>query len=135
MTNTPAQKIEFLKKWLAQDVFPLWNDKGIDRIRGGFVESLTFEGEPMDLPRRAMVQSRQIYSFLTGLRLGSVSKEVATAAIEQGTKYMVEKFSEPSGAFIYSVNPDGTPKSKNPDLYTQAFALFGLAQAYTLNPQ
>ncbi|QLY25399.1 AGE family epimerase/isomerase [Bdellovibrio sp. KM01] len=131
----PSQRIEFSKNWLTQNVFPLWSEKGIDRKNGGFVESLTFEGEPMDLPRRAMVQSRQIYSFLTGLRMKTVSKEVASFAVQQGAKYMVEKFSQPSGAFIYSVNPDGTPKSLNPDLYTQAFALFGLAQAYRLDPK
>lgn len=135
MANTPAQRIEFSIKWLTHDVFPLWSKKGIDTIRGGFVESLTFEGEPMDLPRRAMVQSRQIYSFLTGLRMGCVAKDVAGVAIEQGAKYMVEKFSLANGGFIYSVNPDGTPKSLNPDLYTQAFALFGLAQAYILEPK
>lgn len=131
----PSQRIEFSKNWLTQDVFPLWNEKGIDRKGGGFVESLTFEGEPMDLPRRAMVQSRQIYSFLTGMRMNVVSKEMASAAVEQGVKYMMDKFSAPSGAFIYSVNPDGSPKSLNPDLYTQAFALFGLAQAYSLDPK
>lgn len=131
----PSQRIEFSINWLTRDVFPLWSEKGIDRKNGGFVESLTFEGEPMDLPRRAMVQSRQIYSFLTGLRMKTVSKDVATFAVQQGTQYMVEKFSQPSGAFIYSVNPDGSPKSLNPDLYTQAFALFGLAQAYQMDPK
>lgn len=135
MASTPAQRIEFSIKWLTQDVFPLWSKQGIDTVRGGFVESLTFDGEPMDLPRRAMVQSRQIYSFLTGLRMGCVAKDVASLAIHQGTKYMVEKFSMPNGGFIYSVNPDGSPKSYNPDLYTQAFALFGLAQAYALEPK
>lgn len=132
MSSTPAQRIEFSKQWLTNDVFPLWSKKGIDTVRGGFVESLTFEGEPMDLPRRAMVQSRQIYSFLTGMRMGCVEKSVAIAAIHQGTRYMVDKFCQPNGSFIYSVNPDGTPKSLNPDLYTQAFALFGLAQAYSV---
>jgi mannose-6-phosphate isomerase len=132
---TPSQRIEFSKSWLTNDVFPLWGGKGIDRKNGGFEENLTFEGEPMDMPRRAMVQSRQIYSFLTGLRMGVVSKDVATFAINQGVRYMIDKFQQPSGAFIYSVNVDGSPKSMNPDLYTQAFGLFGLAQAYQLDPK
>ncbi len=134
MATTPAQFIEKSKQWLTQDVYPLWSLKGIDKEKGGFVESITFMGEPMDVPRRAMVQSRQIYSFLTGYKLGCCSKDVAYVAIEQGTRCMIERFSLPSGAFIYSINPDGTPKSRNPDLYTQAFALFGLAQAYSIAP-
>ncbi|HWU41883.1 MAG TPA: AGE family epimerase/isomerase [Bdellovibrio sp.] len=135
MTTTSTQFIEKSKSWLAHDVYPLWSEKGLDPVRGGFVESLTFSGEPMDVSRRAMVQCRQIYAFLTGARLGCVANDVALRAAEQGTKCLLEKFSAPSGAFIYSINPDGTPKSRNPDLYTQAFALFGLAQAYSVSPK
>lgn len=134
MGNTAAQNIEKCKNWLSKDVYPLWSAKGIDTSNGGFVESLTFEGQPMDVPRRAMVQSRQIYSFLTGARLGCVSKDLALSAALAGTRYMIKNFMQPSGAFIYSINPDGTPKGMNPDLYTQAFALFGLAQAYSISP-
>lgn len=132
-SNIANSLIEKSKNWLSQDVYPLWINKGIDRIQGGFVESLTFAGEPMDVPRRAMVQSRQIYSFLTGARLGCVPQDKAQEAALQGTHYMITKFSDPSGSFIYSINPDGSAKSRNPDLYTQAFALFGLAQAYSIN--
>ncbi|MFS4459647.1 AGE family epimerase/isomerase [Bdellovibrio sp. HCB2-146] len=132
MASRAQMNIDKSKNWLSQDVYPLWSQQGIDPRNGGFVESLTFDGQPMDVPRRAMVQSRQIYSFLTGSRMGCCPKEVAHKAVLQGTQYMVDKFSAPSGGFIYSINPDGTPKSTNPDLYTQAFALFGLAQAYSL---
>lgn len=134
MTTQAALNIEKSKHWLTKDVYPLWLQNGIDRNNGGFVESISFSGEPMEVPRRAMVQARQIYSFLTGAKLGCCPKESAALAVEQGTRYMVENFSLPSGGFMYSINPDGTPKSTNPDLYTQAFALFGLAQAYSLKP-
>lgn len=135
LANKPQHLIEKSKKWLTEDVYPLWTSKGIDRKNGGFIESLTFTGEPMDLPRRAMVQSRQAYSFLTGARLGCTPQAEALAAAEQGVRYMIKHFSLPSGAFIHSVHPDGNPKSLNPDLYTQAFALFGLAQVYSVNSQ
>ncbi|NUN04752.1 MAG: AGE family epimerase/isomerase [Bdellovibrio sp.] len=125
----------FIKKskdWLTQYVYPLWTKQGIDTNNGGFAESLTFAGEPMDVPRRAMVQARQIYAFLTGANLVCCPQDVAHAAVLRGNEYLINKFSQPSGAFAYSVNPDGTIKSNNPDLYTQAFALFGMAQAYSL---
>jgi mannose/cellobiose epimerase-like protein (N-acyl-D-glucosamine 2-epimerase family) len=132
-SQIPLQLIEKSKKWLTHDVYPLWTKNGIDQKTGGFVESLTFAGEPMDVPRRAMVQSRQIYSMLTGSNLGCLQKEFANTAVERGANYMIEKFSAASGAFIYSINPDGSTKSSNPDLYTQAFALFGLAQAFSIS--
>lgn len=134
MSMTSSELIKMSKQWLTQDVFPLWNQQGIDRKLGGFVESLSFDGQAMVVPRRAMVQSRQIYSFLTGSKLAVLSAATAGAAIEQGTQYLIEHFSVPSGAFIYSVNPDGSPRSAHVDLYTQAFALFGLAQAYSFKP-
>lgn len=134
MTAKSSLNIEKSKQWLSKDVYPLWLQKGIDPKNGGFVESISFNKEPMDVPRRAMVQARQIYSFLTGAKLGCCPQESASLVIEQGTRYLIDRFSLPSGAFMYSINPDGTPKSTNPDLYTQAFALFGLAQAYSLKP-
>lgn len=132
MAHQYQANIETFKDWLRNDVFPLWSTKGIDRDSGGFVESLSFDGKPMDVPRRAMVQSRQIYSFLTGAKMDCCRTDLAFEAIHRGTAYMIDKFSLPSGAFSYSVNPDGSPKVLNPDLYTQAFALFGLAQAYSV---
>lgn len=131
---TPAQLIDQCKNWLTQEVYPLWGSMGIDTERGGFVESVSFDGQATDAPRRAMVQARQIYSFLTGAKLGCLSPEIASLAITQGTRYMMKHFSLSSGAFIHSILPDGTPKSVNPDLYTQAFALFGLAQAFSQTP-
>lgn len=132
MTTQVQKNIEFSKKWLSHYVYPLWGDRGVDKINGGFVESLSFDGEPLPLDRRAMVQARQIYSFLTGARLGSCPPNWAHQHVILGTKYLVDKFSLPSGAFRYSVQIDGTPKNDTPDLYTQAFALFGLAQEFSI---
>lgn len=132
-----AKKFEELlnksKVWLSQDVFPLWGQVGIDRTNGGFFESLSFDGQAQQIPRRAMVQARQAYSFLTAAKLECTSKAFAEKTALDGIHYMIENFSQPSGAFIHSINPDGSLKNQTPDLYTQAFALFGLAQAYSIN--
>ena len=132
MTNEVQKNIDYAKKWLSHNVYPLWGDIGVDKVNGGFVESLSFSGEALPLPRRAMVQCRQIYSFLTGARLGSCPPNWAHQHVILGTKYLVDKFSLPSGAFRYSIEINGTPKNDTPDLYTQAFALFGLAQEYSI---
>lgn len=132
MTKEVQNNIEYSKKWLSNSVYPLWGDKGVDKVNGGFVESLSFAGEPLPLPRRAMVQCRQIYSFATGGRLGSCPPIWAEQHVISGTKYLVDKFSLPNGGFRYSIEMDGRPKNDNPDLYTQAFALFGLAQEFAL---
>src|SRR3989338_7611427 len=55
-------------QWLSQYVFPLWMEKGVDSQNGGFIESIEHNGSPQDVPRRAMVQARQIYAFTEMVR-------------------------------------------------------------------
>ncbi|KHD89883.1 MAG: mannose-6-phosphate isomerase [Bdellovibrio sp. ArHS] len=127
--------IEKSKSWLTNDVYPLWSTTGIDKSKGGFIENISFDGSPMDVPRRSMVQARQMYSFVTGANLGVCDKPLAHSLVEMGGRYLMANYSASSGAFIHSINLDGSPKSSNPDLYTEAFALFALAQAYIVNPR
>ncbi|MEN0058800.1 MAG: AGE family epimerase/isomerase [Bdellovibrio sp.] len=126
--------IKKAKQWLQQDVYPLWSRTGLDEEHGGFYEALSFTGEPLRGSRRAMVQSRQIYAFLTGAKLNCIDTSVAHKAVHHGVQSLIQSYSLPSGAFMHSVEEKGSPKNAVPDLYTQAFALFGLAQAYSLTP-
>jgi mannose-6-phosphate isomerase len=120
--------------WLAQDAMPLWLNQGIDWKQGGFFEALSSEGIALDGPKRAMVQARQIYSFKTAHELRCVEKDVAYRAVSHGLKFLLEYCSLPSGAFLHAVDREGKPHQATPDLYAQAFALFGLAQAFAIEP-
>ena len=135
MNPTVTKNIETAQAWLREKVFPLWKEKGIDSYTGSFVEALSLEGEPLDKPRRGMVQARQIYSFHTGMNLGCCPEETARNIIDDGVDSMLKNYPLESGAFIHSVNPDGTPNNTELPLYTQAFALFGLANAYVVSPE
>jgi mannose-6-phosphate isomerase len=54
------------RSWLVSDALPLWAETGFDQNRNAFHERLTLDGIPIhDVPRRLMVQSRQIYSYAT----------------------------------------------------------------------
>lgn len=122
--------IQRSKNWLSEYVFPLWLKNGVDWERGGFVESLSLEGEPQDVPRRGMVQARQIYSLRIALEMGVVPPDVAKKAIAQGVRSYLRDFSHPSGAFHHSIDRARKPLGATLDLYSQAFALFGLANAF-----
>ncbi|MFV8258759.1 AGE family epimerase/isomerase [Bdellovibrio bacteriovorus] len=126
--------VENCKNWLSKDVLPLWLNKGVDWERGGFVESFSLEGEPQDVPRRSMVQARQIYSLRLGMELGLCDQEKSRKAIDIGAAALIRNYSLPSGGFIHSATKEGEAKNTTPDLYAQAFALFGLAHAYAVNP-
>lgn len=123
-------------QWLSKDVFPLWIQKGLDREYGGFHENLSLSGDLITSHKRTMVQARQIYSFRIGAQLGVCDQETAKSAIESGADFMMKAGSLLSGGFRHAATTDGKPSDDTPDLYAQAFALFGLGHAFamTKNP-
>lgn len=124
---------ESARAWLADCAVPLWFGRGRDLERGGFHEALTLDrGEPVPGPKRTMVQGRQIYAFQVAAQLGAASETEARAATEHGLAFLLGPASLPSGAFAHAVDLNQRPVAQDPDLYAQAFALFGLARAYGL---
>lgn len=119
--------------WLKNDVLPLWINKGVDWENGGFYEAFSFEGTPQDIPRRCMVQARQIYSFRVCSELNLCDQNLAHKAMDLGIESLIHKYSETDGSFVHAATAEGTVTNRNPDLYAQAFALFGLANAYRLS--
>lgn len=142
MPHIADLQIEKAKNWLKDDVFPLWRAQGVDRERGGFIETISFseastdslnEGSNQprfDETRRTMVQCRQMYAFTIAGKYKYLNMSVVKKTVLDGVLYLMSYCSLPNGSFVYSVGKDGDSR---PDLYTQAFVLFGLAQAYTLS--
>jgi mannose/cellobiose epimerase-like protein (N-acyl-D-glucosamine 2-epimerase family) len=124
----PTQQLEIAKRWLREQVFPLWSAAGHDAA--GFVESLDSNGKPTNEVRRALVQSRQIFSFRVGQSLGYVDVESAKKLIINGASALINRYRLPTGAYMRSVTVSGDPSDASPDLYTQAFSLFGFAHAF-----
>ncbi|MFI5346835.1 MAG: AGE family epimerase/isomerase [Elusimicrobiota bacterium] len=131
-SGAAEESIARARRWLSNDVFPLWTSRGIDRNDGGFVEALSSEGRPLDIPRRAMVQARQIFAFRTGRDMGCLPAGAADSIVGRAAAFLVDRYSLPSGAFLHAVDAKGAPAVDRLDLYTQAFVLFGLANAYAV---
>ena len=72
MTGVGALEREFalLRAWLFSHALPLWSTVGVDRVQGGFHETLKIDGAPGTAPRRARVTGRQIYAFSVAAKLG-----------------------------------------------------------------
>jgi N-acyl-D-glucosamine 2-epimerase len=133
MNKTATDLVSKSENWLRQDVFPLWIKNGIDKSNGGFIESLTPEGQPQDVPRRALVQSRQIYSFVTGAKLNSLDKNQAHEIVRNSVSFFSKSYLQTNGSCIHAVTPQGAVHTTDCELYTQAFALFALAQGYEIS--
>ena len=51
-------------RWLCDAALSLWSTQGFDRQTDTFHEQLTLDGQPLrTLPRRLMVQARQVATF------------------------------------------------------------------------
>jgi mannose/cellobiose epimerase-like protein (N-acyl-D-glucosamine 2-epimerase family) len=122
-----------LLEWTRNEALPFWGTVGIDHTRGGFHERLDLQGRPvLDVPKRLMVQGRQLYVYCHAGILGWYpdARRLADYCVE----YMLSHFHERDGnpGWVYSVAPDGGIADATRDLYAHAFALFGLAWYHRL---
>ncbi len=116
-----------LSRWLLESAYPLWSTQGRDLVRGGFHERLSTTGQPLDEPRRARVQPRQIYSFAQAPALGW--RGDAAGIIQQGLSFLFARYRRPDGLYRTLVAPDGTALDERAVLYDQAFALLAFASS------
>jgi mannose/cellobiose epimerase-like protein (N-acyl-D-glucosamine 2-epimerase family) len=122
-----------LKAWALEHAFPIWWDVGADKVNGGFFEKIALDGTPVEAPRRARVQPRQIYSYAVAGLLGWDGPW--KQALEHGLDFYLAKYRRPDGFMRTLVASDGSPLDDKVDLYDQAFGLFGLAMASSVLPE
>ncbi len=122
-----------LKAWALEHAFPVWWEVGADKVQGGFFEKIALDGTPVEAPRRARVQPRQIYSYAVAGLLGWNGPW--KQALEHGLDFYLSKYRRPDGFMRTLVASDGSPLDDRVDLYDQAFGLFGLAMASSVLPE
>jgi mannose-6-phosphate isomerase len=133
MTPPPVQLVQLrdqLKTWALASAFPLWWEHGADRIKGGFFEAIDQDGTPLQAPRRARVQPRQIYAYAAAGLLGWTGPW--REAVRHGLDFYLAYYVREDGFIRTLVSADGVPLRDEVDLYDQAFGLFGLALARTV---
>ncbi|MFS0774413.1 AGE family epimerase/isomerase [Sphingomonas sp. 1P08PE] len=117
-----------LKDWALGSAAPLWAQKGVDRVRGSFVERLDHDCRELVVPRRARLVARQIYSFATLERLGWRGTDDLVAF---GFDALTAGFAMADGEVVPERTPEGTVARRMHDLYDVAFVLFALATVAT----
>ncbi|WP_285413617.1 HAD-IIIA family hydrolase [Variovorax sp. efr-133-TYG-130] len=134
----PVENFEELRaragKWLSIDALPLWLDRGYDEKLGLFHEKLDFSGRPLEaLPRRLMVQCRQLY-VLAHLSLRGMRD--SRALIDRTWEQVLQRFyrKDLPHRWAFSIGADGEVHDSKCDSYTLAFLLFALAWLYRLKP-
>ena len=114
-----------LVHWLIDDAYPLWATDGYDAVHRAFHERLVPGAAVPDEPRRARVQTRQVYAYS---RAGSLGwRGDARGLVVAGLGFFVRHYLRADGLFHTLVAPDGTVRDERVLLYDQAFALLALA--------
>jgi len=131
--QAPAAAVQRLESFVRQRSLPLWATSGFDKDARCFHERLDFNGEPIkDLPRRLMVQARQIVVYARSSLLGwhNDSEQCAFRAFET----VCERYRSPDGnpGWAFSIQPDGRSADSTRDLYAHAFVLYMLAWVHRL---
>ena len=120
------------RRWLFDDALPLWASSGVDSATGGFEEAIGWDGRPVQAPRRARVQARQVYVFATVDALGWAGPW--RERLEGGLRFIEAHYRRSDALYRTKVNPDGSPLDDTPTLYDQAFFLFAKAAAARADP-
>ena len=120
-----------VRSWLTTYSLPLWATTGFDHTTNTFVERLTLQGDAIhDVPRRLMVQARQIFSYAAAERHGWIPG--AGDLVARAARAMVGSYYEADGrpGWVMSVTSSGQVADTTRDLYAHAFVLLGLASAF-----
>src|SRR5882757_522678 len=59
-----SSPVERFRQWMVGEALPYWAGQGFDETEKSFIERMDFSGAALKgVPRRTMVQARQIYVF------------------------------------------------------------------------
>ncbi|HTY95162.1 MAG TPA: AGE family epimerase/isomerase [Steroidobacteraceae bacterium] len=116
---------ERLVSWLVDDAYPVWATAGFDATHRTFNERLLPDAAVPDEPRRARVQTRQVYAYSRAAHLGW--RGDARALVEAGLGFFLRHYRRDDGLFHTLVAHDGHVVDSRAVLYDQAFALLALA--------
>lgn len=120
------------RQWLVEDALPLWSRAGVDPRDGGFVESLSVTGEPLPVPRRCRVQTRQVWVYASAAKRGLPGPWLAIA--NRGFDAFMARYRRADGLFIRLADADGAVLDDTAYLYEQAFALLAMSALYAADP-
>ena len=116
-----------LYTWLLQRAWPLWLDRGVDRARGGFFETLDLRTHLCAAPfRRLRVVARQIFVFSQAHAAGVPG---AAQAVQMGLDFLQNHAAQGQGGYAWRFDLNHNAIDARRDLYDHAFVLLAFASA------
>src|SRR6266446_675096 len=120
--------------WLSDHALPFWTCTGYDGGSCLFHERVTLDGRPLiQLPRRLMVQCRQMYVLAHASLIGMYD---GYALLQRTFDRVLDWYRDANleGRWVFSVYGDGKVADPRCDSYSLAFLLMALAWLYRVRP-
>jgi histidinol-phosphate phosphatase family protein len=134
MTGDVHEERAHAMAWLSQWALPIWATVGYEPSTCLFHERLTLDGRPLaQLPRRLMVQCRQMYVMAHASLIGIYD---GRPLLQQNFARVVDWYRDVAlaGRWVFSVYSDGKVADQRCDSYSLAFLLLALAWLYRVRP-
>ena len=131
LASACVQRLNALRVLVLDELVPFWASTGFDAAAGRFHEQLTLQGLPdQSVPRRCMVQARQVFSLCTADRLNGGRRH--SAVMDRGVDSLAEGYPIDAGrrGCVYSIDGAGTVVDGTRDVYAHAFVVLALSNAY-----
>jgi len=120
------------ERWLMDQALPLWADKGLDRVHGGFFDLVNLEGQSVAGPKRGRVQGRQIWVFALSGAMGwrgpwqDITRKGLDFALSRRRR---------DGQIPCLIANNGDVLDETATLYDQTFFLLALSEAIKHFPE
>ena len=120
------------ERWLMDQALPLWADKGLDRVHGGFFDLVNLSGQSLVGPKRGRVQGRQSWVFALSGTMGwrgpwqDIMRKGLDFALSHRRK---------DGQIPTLIATDGSVLDETATLYDQTFFLLALSEAIKHFPE
>ena len=109
--------------WFKEDALPFWMTRGIDEKTGASWEKLDANGAPLtQSPRRARVQSRQIFVYSLAAMRGWIDQSTAESIVDK-LQSVVDTYARHATkpGYVHLLNSDLSQQDTKQDLYDHAF--------------
>lgn len=111
-------------------ILAFWMKHSPDTERGGFIGRLTHDGRiDPDAPRGSVLNARILWTFSAAYR--HTGNEQYRVVADQAYAYFTQHFLDKTyGGVYWSVDSAGQPLSTRKQIYSLAFAIYGLSEYY-----
>ena len=121
------QLIEIYRDGLLKDTIPFWTRHAPDREHGGFMTFLDADGSVVSTDKPMWVAGR--ISWLYARLYNTVEKKSQWLELARhGVEFVRKHGFDTDGRMFYAVTRDGRPLRKRRYLFTETFAVIGLAE-------